>query len=424
MRLDKQAGAAALILITILLFGTSVGLFYLNRSLIAEQHRSANQARSTSAQEVAEAGIEWATGMINSAYGIKADCTADTTTSVSFRKKYVTTNYATSTDVAPATTVYPGCTINGTSLSCGCPASGTANPSNTNAYPSFTVSFAKVTLPDGSYDTESVAVTSLGCTGQTAICSSATTGTADAYKQVSVILKLRPMLRAAPAAALTCGTTCTIGGSFDITNTDAGTNGIVINSGNASTPPSGQITSLPGQPSDNAVVGNDSSLKTLAGSDANCSNSAVFKAYFGSTLAQYKSAPSTDTISCGSPTDCGSQTVTAYNQGWRSFYYPNGVEFNNASFQQLGTATDPVTLVSDSSIKFNGNIDIYGLVFSNNSDAGYTGTGSSDIHGAFVTCGAFNSNGNGSIEYDPTTMKNVRRNSGLMVRVPGSWKDF
>lgn len=433
MKTNNQTGVASLIVITVLLLATSVAIFYLNRGAISDQRRSANQYRSTTALEVADAGIEWATGMLNSSYDIDSSCNFLNTTNVSFRKKYVQTMFndamaPTSDVVLPAHAVYPGCTVSGTTLTCGCPdvpGSGTATAAvtNANSLPSFTVKFDYVPLPSGGNDPESVKVTSYGCIGQSGMCTS-TSANSDANSTVSVILKLRPLLRAAPAAAVTCGTTCSLGGSFDVINTDPGTNGILVNSGSNSSITGGTPTSLPGQPIENATVANDSSLSTLAGGDLNCNNSAVFNAYFGSTLSQYESAPTTKTLSCGNAQDCGTATIAAYNDGWRSFYYPDGVEFNNASFSTLGSTTDPVTIVSDSQIRFTGNIAIYGLVFSNDANSNATGTGTADIYGALVTCGAFSATGNGKVQYDPTALENIRRSTGVMTRISGSWRDF
>ena len=54
----SQRGAAALAVSMLLLFASSIVVFYLNRGLIFEQKTFANQMRSTSAFEVAEAGVE------------------------------------------------------------------------------------------------------------------------------------------------------------------------------------------------------------------------------------------------------------------------------------------------------------------------------------------------------------------------------
>ena len=121
----RQRGVALLIIVMLVLFIISIAVFYLNRSLIFEQKTSANQLRSTLAHEMAEAGIEWATGMLNANYNINTSCQAATTptTLTSFRRKYVFTgwNAGTSTDVLPAANVLPGCKVNGGTLTCSCP---------------------------------------------------------------------------------------------------------------------------------------------------------------------------------------------------------------------------------------------------------------------------------------------------------------
>ena len=85
-----QRGVAGLAVVLLLLFGTSIIAFYLNRGLIFEQKTSANQVRSTSAFELAEAGIEWATGMLNNPLDVlEANCATPNAASANlpFRKK-------------------------------------------------------------------------------------------------------------------------------------------------------------------------------------------------------------------------------------------------------------------------------------------------------------------------------------------------
>jgi Tfp pilus assembly protein PilX len=422
----RQRGAASLLVTMVLLLSTSIVMLYLNRSLTFEQKTSANQMRSTMALEMAEAGMEWATGMLNSAYDIDANCTFLATTNISFRRKYVQTNWgngtATATDVAPATTTYPGCKINGNTWTCSCPTvpvSGSATAAlGTAVLPGFTLNFSTTSDP------EAVRIIVTGCTAQSGACTPATTGNSDATATVSTILKLRPLLRAAPAAPLTCGTSCAVGGSYNVVNQDVSTGGILVNAGTAITSGAGtSYTSIPGQPSVNATVENDASLSALSSSDPTCSNSAMFSAYFGSTIAQYAAAPATKTIAnCGSASTCGGLVDTAYADGWRSFYFPDGFARNNSS-GSLGAASDPVTLVSAAGFDVNGNIDIYGMIFSNSANVNDLGTGTADIHGALVTCAAYNNNGNGTLEYDADVLKGVRRSTGSLVRVPGSWTD-
>lgn len=432
----RQRGAATLLMTMILLFSTSIIMLYLNRSIIFEQKTSANQMRSTMAMEMAEAGMEWATGMLNTAYDIDANCAFLTTTNISFRRKYVQTKWGDATtpttNVVPATTTYPGCKVQviddpadpplRSVSTCNCPAvpsSGSATAALGSAVqPGFTAAFSATSDP------EAVRIIVTGCTAQAGTCTPTTTGNSDATATISAILKLRPLLRAAPASPLTCGTTCNVGGSYNIINRDVATGGILANAGIAITQAPGTVyTSIPGQPAANALVANDTSLSAISSADPTCSNSSMFSAYFGSTIAQYAASPMTKTIAnCGSASSCGGLVDTAYGDGWRSFYFPDGFARNNSS-GSLGSVSNPVTLVSAAGFEVNGNIDIYGMIFSNSANVNDVGTGTADIHGAMVTCAGYKNNGNGTLEYDANVLKGVRRSTGSLVRVPGSWTD-
>jgi Tfp pilus assembly protein PilX len=424
---SAQRGFGTLGVALMLLLTASVGVLYLNRSVLFEQRTSANQMQATSAHEVAEAALEWATGMLNAPYDIGTDCNFLTTTNLSFRKRYVLRNFnatPASTDVAPATTTYPGCKINPSTgaTSCSCPAvpaSGSATASLGSAeQPSFTVAFEAV-----SGDTEAVKITAYACNAQASACSSSNFASAEGNARLSVILKMRPLLRAMPSAPLTCGTSCTVGGSFNVVNQDVATNGILINAGTSiSTAPGTSSTTLQGQPSQNAMVANDSSLSGLSSADTTCSNSGMFNAYFGTTVEKYRASPETKILSCTSASDCKSKLDTAYNDGWRSFFFDSDLQLSGNN--TYGTQADPITLVTNKAIKINGNNTFYGMIFSNSSDWNDIGTGSAVIYGAQVACAAYNSNGNGTVSYDPETLKNARRLGAVMVRVPGSWRDF
>jgi len=425
----RQRGAATLIVTMVLLFSTSIIMLYLNRSILFEQKTSANQLRSTIAMEMAEAGMEWTIGMLNTAYDIDANCNLLSTTNIPFRQKYVQTKWHAaapnnSTDVIPATNTFPGCKINTNTntRSCSCPSvpsSGTATANlGTNTLPGFTVTFSKA--PDDiNPDTEAVRITVTGCTAQEDgdACTPATAGESDATATITSIVKMRPLLRAAPASPLTCGKSCEVGGSYNVVNKDVATGGVLINAGTNIIKGNGtSLTSIPGQPGENALIANDASLLGLASSDTNCSASAMFSAYFGSTIAQFAASPLTKTI-----TD-SSDVNAAYADGWRSFYFPTGFTRNNSQ-GNLGTPSDPVTLVSAAGFDINGNIDIYGMIFANKANFNDGGTGTADIHGALVTCADYRNNGNGTLEYDADILKNVRRSTGVLVRVPGSWTD-
>lgn len=432
---NKQRGAAALAVSMLLLFASSVIVFYLNRGLVFEQKTSANQLRSTSAFEVAEAGIEWATGMLNRPNDIDTSCVPLATTDVSFRRLYIQTGFSGgNSNVAVTTNTFPGCKINGTVLTCRCPtpsgSTQTANP-GTALESSFTIAFAAVNDPvTGTADTTAVRITSTGCTPQAGTCTPGTASASDASATVSVILKLNPTLRAAPSAALTCGTSCAVGGSYDIFNYEVSSNGYLVNAGTTITQGNGtNYGTIPGQPIQNALIAGDTSLSSLASSDPTCSNSTMFNAYFGSTLAAYAASPDVKTLpGCDQANACGTLLSAAYAAGWRSFYFPDGLALNNSSGFPGNTLGAPaagqgVNLVTPAGIDINGNITINGLLFSNSANFNDLGTGTANVNGAIISCAAYSNNGSGTLSYNSAALGGGGLRPGVMVRVPGSWRD-
>ena len=459
----SQFGAGSLAVMLLLLFGASIIVFYLNRGLIFEQKTSANQVRATTAFEAAEAGVEWATGMLNSPFDINTSCNLLATTNTSFRAKYLGSAGA----AAPVQRVYPGCKINGATVTCSCPdvpgaataeAVASTAQAGTGVLPSFTVAFRAVPATSAA-SAVSVEVISTGCTAQGGVCkpdtaspatlsvagvtgSAATTGNSDAWAQVSAMLTLRSLLRAQPSAALTCGTSCAVGGSYNIYNRDVASNGYLVNAGTTITSGNGaSYGTIPGQPVENALIANDTSLAAIAGSDPTCNNNAMFRTYFGTTIQAYADSPQVLTIqtaACGGSSNCmqadctqanscGTAVNTAYNNGWRNYYFPDGFALNNsAPFSVLGSsgAGNGVNIVSPGDIDINGNITIYGMLFSNSANVNDLGTGTANIYGSMVTCRGYNNNGNGTLSYDANALGGPGWRPGVMVRVPGSWRDF
>ncbi|MDH5331980.1 MAG: fimbrial assembly protein, partial [Aquincola sp.] len=90
----RQRGAGALVAVVLLYVAMAIIVVFANRSLIFEQKTSANQYRATMALETAEAGVEWASTMLNKSGLINSTCT-DSGSGFNFRDKYL--DYVTST---------------------------------------------------------------------------------------------------------------------------------------------------------------------------------------------------------------------------------------------------------------------------------------------------------------------------------------
>ena len=84
----KQRGAASLVVVLMLFFVIALVSAYTSRNLIFEQRTSVNQYRSSMAFEAAEAGMEWATAMLNGGR-MGDDCSEATAAagSTSFRQR-------------------------------------------------------------------------------------------------------------------------------------------------------------------------------------------------------------------------------------------------------------------------------------------------------------------------------------------------
>ncbi|MEJ6000290.1 pilus assembly PilX family protein [Paucibacter soli] len=409
----RQRGVGTLVVTLTLMLSMSLVVFYLNRNVIFEQRTAANQIRSTEAMELAEGGMEWALGMLNTPKEIDTAC-VPTSSGTTFRKRYLAPSGTTFT---PLVGVTAGCKRSGGAWTCSCPTSGNASLGSASER-SFTVVFAAVAGQPGA-----VQISSYGCTAQSDACREGQTGSADASAMVRAVLKASPLLPGKPAGPITCGTSCAIGGSYNIVNNDVETNGVLVNAGTTiSTSPGTSLTTIPGQPAANALVGADKSLADLASADPTCSNSRMFNAYFGTTMDEYRTSPNTTVLSCGSASDCKNQLTTAYDQGKRAFYFTSDVQLSGNG--SLGTAADPVVFVTPNALKVNGNWDLYGMVFSNSADYNNLGTGAANIHGAIVSCAAYSNNGNGTAAYDPSVLDNLNANNGTIVRVPGSWRDW
>jgi Tfp pilus assembly protein PilX len=428
-RRGPQRGVATLTVALLLLFVASLAMLYVNRGVLVEQRTSAAQMQSSQTLETAEAALEWATGMLNSPYIIGTDCKPTTdATKNNFRHRYVMTKAndaaSPSSNVIPST-VNPTCKINpadGT-MTCSCPTNGQASAGSA-AQPGFTLAFEQVAEPGTGVILEDVVkVTAWACGARTDECrpDNYTSGEGH-YQRVTAMLKLGPAPRI-PSAPLTCGTSCDVKGSFNIINSDVATNGILINAGTTITVGNGTtLESLEGQPVANAQIANDASLLALSSKDPTCDQSAMFSAYFSMTIEQFRDATSTKRLSCSSASDCKNKLDNAYNEGWRSFYFDTDLQLSGNN--TYGTRQSPITIVTPNAIKINGDNTFYGLIFSNSADWNDIGTGSATIYGAQVTCAAYNTNGNGTLEYDPDALKNMRRMSAPLVRVPGSWRDF
>ena len=445
-----QRGAAALTVSIVLMIVMALIGFYVNRGMIFEQRTSANQYRATKAFEMAEAGLEWAVAQLNAEAPIAAapSCAATTGAATnSFAARYLTIGPG-GLGVVANGRASGSIAANG-SVTAACPSPGNAATLGNADEPRFMVEFSRTGLTDP----WSVRIISRGCTNAGNYCvNGATTGPApDGVAVVTAIYKMLPALPLAPGAGLVTGGSATTGGNFRVVNDkDYPSNGITINSGSAVNLGSGTVVqTIGGTDPRSSILDNDPSLRNLTNADGN--GETMFQSFMGDSYSQFQDNPKTWIItggtcaaavasrctSCGNATACGTALVDAYtNKGVEKFWADTPVQFTNSNQpavssenpnQSFGTSARPLIVGSSSSVDFNGSIVAYGMFFAATATATdnyvLVGTGGATVVGAIITRSDFiKGAGTMNLIYD-AKLFTPQQNFGLMVRVPGSWRD-
>lgn len=538
----RQRGLAALTVVMLLMLGATLGVIYLNRSVIFEQKIAANHLRSKVALEMADAGVDWAIGMLNYKQLIDNSCQSLVEApeeAKSFRGKYLLTKLdpASQRSMQPNENLLPGCKLElkdtgggnyENKLLCKCPdPAGNKivfpefDEGKLDFNPGFTVQFSRLSEaqdPNG----ESVRIISTGCAAKSGACAFGKKDVEDATATVSVIVKTYEkdpsttgLTQPRPSVPLTCGVACvllnlgnlTTGQKLRIINQDPGSGGMLINAGLLSIPGGtnilglnqtltsvfdavqgitgilglnllGDLITLPGKSPLNLIVAPDYSLLgdglqdlllsqnttgllSFVGSTVvnvvsgvgntltdllqydnvgvnllQCQRSGVFKKYFGVDLSVYIDPAKTPTTrilpQCGAgAAACGVALKRAYAEGWRSFYFPEGISLNRDSKlavgatggPEIGSPADPVTFVTNKKLNLSDDVTVHGLVFSNSGVAADVSLTGANIHGALINCGLYVNTGFGDIMYSAKAISSLGNGEKDLARVAGTWTD-
>jgi len=453
-RRRPQRGAGALAVVLLLVFAASLALLHLNRSAVVEQRAAVHQNRSSAAFELAEAGLAWATGMLNSPLKVGPDCRPDADAGMAFRQRYVSHWFQAGAAPGTAATspvlrcrfVDPAAgtgdsreAVLGDGLDCLCSAAGDAAAAaqwqaRAGHSAAFAVVLDPVTAPGGSeLEPGTVRVTAVGCPfGCPADASSSLRDGRDLSQdgqglaRVTALLRHLPSLRTAPAAAVTCGGDCDLDASGGITHVDLRTAGLLAAAGGAVRLGSTPWLTLPGQPLAAAVSAQDAALANAA-ADAQCTQGTLIRALTGRPFAELV-RPGGEVLTlpgCDDPTACARHLSTALQAGWRSFHFPQGLRLD-ASFSMpaLGTPEDGVRLYAAGPVRIESALTVHGLVYLHIPDPRALDLGPAQVNGAVTTCGAWVHRGSGQIRYSSAALGARSLGHGAMVRVPGSWRDF
>lgn len=194
LRLPRaERGATTLAVTMMLLVAMLLVLVAANRNLLVELRQSANQAESTVAFEAAEAGLAWATTLLNDSTARDENCLA-ASGGASFRERHLDTGSAAFTprDLRPA------CVLGAAGWTCGCPVSGAASPDPADQTgPAFALRLAPGPRPGLLH------LRATGCSRWGGECRPDGSGSDRAVAQHDTMLALQAALPFPPAAALT-----------------------------------------------------------------------------------------------------------------------------------------------------------------------------------------------------------------------------
>lgn len=189
----SQRGAATLAVALMLLAAMLLALVAANRNLLLELRQSANQSESTLAFEAAEAGLDWATTLLNDNAARGDDCLA-AAGGASFRDRHLDTASAALTPRE----LRPACVFGAEGWACGCPADTAASPATTDASgAAFALRLAPGPQPG------QLRLSAVGCSRWSGECRADGSGSDRAVSRHEALLALQPALASPPAAALT-----------------------------------------------------------------------------------------------------------------------------------------------------------------------------------------------------------------------------
>jgi hypothetical protein len=432
----QQRGVAALIVTMVLLFIVTLVAAYTNRNLIFEQRTSANQYRSTQAFEAAQAGIEWATAMLNGGR-ITAACNPSTSVGDdSFRERYL------SIDVNGAVTtrnLASACVFNGGGWTCSCPKAGDpvlTAPTTPGVFPAFQVTFAAANTGASPQRAGVIRINVVACPKWEAPPATCLNYTSNAGEEgratLSALMALHGGVRTPPASALTVRENITIAAGTVVTavNQNLPSGGLAVVAGGnivSDAPTELVVSGPPGTPRANAFQANDDSLVLAdvthsGGGPAWNANDRTFVSVFGVRPETYRDQPATVRMvcnPCSSEGTDGLRDVIANNPG-RPIWVSGTLDIGGAG--PIGSAAQPAVIVVEGDVNFTAAVVLHGAVYGRTDNWAISGNGT--VEGAVVAQRGFTAGGSMTYVYAPDTLTALRLQTGSFVMVPGSWRDI
>ena len=412
-----QHGAAALVVVMILLFATALAVAFTHRNLVFEQRSSSNQYRATQAFEAAEAGIEWALAQLNANQRIGDDClpSADAA-ATSFRMRYLSAVHQTGMltpttwrSAGTPTPLHASCVRAANGWSCSCPAQGWPNlESPRDAAPAFMLHF----LPASKVGV--VRVAAIGCSSLAGSCLAGSTTRPEATSTIEVAFGLVAGLRTPPAATVTTRAGFDAGSApIGLHNTDPST-AIAVDAGGVIHAPQARMTPPAGGSITEILADHDAALAALPADR-------LFAAHFGVDKAAWQAQPAVTRIAC--TVDCARVLGAAIATAADGVLIHVEGNLTLAGPLTLGTSQRPVAIVVNGAARLDGAVAIQGLLYAASITWNHM-AGDAFVRGALVSEAGYEGDGAPDLFYDAGVLELLTHTTGSFARVGGSWRDF
>ncbi|EHR70435.1 hypothetical protein BurJ1DRAFT_1567 [Burkholderiales bacterium JOSHI_001] len=412
----RQRGAATLVMVLGLFMVMALAAAYASRGLMFEQRISANNLRATQAFEAAEAGLEWAIGMLGQGR-VDANCLPTANAGAStFRDRYLTQDANGLFGVtAGQATLRPSCVLSGGNFTCSCPSEGgaVALPAVAGLAPAFQLRFV---IDPALARPGMLRVESRGCNSIGTQCDPAQASPADAEALVSTLVSLSPALASPPLAALTVRTNLDLGGGAARVANGGDGNGTGVAlavGGSISNDAAALVSGAAGTPADAARISSDGALAAL-------SAQRLFVGVFGVDAATYRHQPAVLHLNCAA--GCTDALIQAANANPGRPIWIDG-DLDLTRDVTLGSDSHPQVLVVQGNIHNAGDFRLKGLLYLGGTQWDVT-VGSAQVQGAVVAENDLTVAGAPVVSRDAVLLDRLRLRLGSLVRVPGGWRDF
>lgn len=437
---SRQRGAASLAVVMVLFFILAMVAAYTNRNLVFEQRTSANSYRGARALAAADAGVDWAIGMLNGGV-IGNTCTA-AGASNDFRTRYLrveedgafTANTWPSTGASAIVQAQPSCSgVEGGGWQCSCPLGPPAmlNAANSEE-PVFVVGFRREPAPNGvvalqvracdtvrsGIVTESNVNTKGSCHVNDMIYDLEGGAhkahlTVDAMAMLRVSVGLVSALPVVPSAALTVlgKIDQNAGTQLNAANPDPLT-GLALRAGGTIGDPAADIrASGPAGSTAGASSPSEPDLNGLSADE-------FFRTTFGMPQATYMQQPAAVRIDCSSACSASTKLLPAIAAGPTRVIFVDG-DLNLDTTTAIGSAATPTMVVVTKNVTVSQPIAFNGVLYVGG-DLSW-GVNGGLASGAVIVAGKYNGSGNAAFAYDRKIVQRINKFYGSFVRVPGGW---